>query len=418
MPKKKKISLSSNKKYHYRKNKTDTKPLQTGLLYGNDSAHEEQVSTSKTASSASHISHDHCYSKPVQEYDSDKMETVDLSNGSQNEEIPEQIEIFDVDHVEEILTAFQQLKKNVERLYWGSFEVRVSQDTIRFYELYESNFTSVKLSVELLDDFVPRVHVHNKLLPNDHDIWKSMPHTLQFVEQIEGFLQNLSKYEVCPGNFDPEFQDITPVCSGITHPKSLEIAALRESDIGASHGTIRYTSTIRSVNCQLLCLKSSNQCPPRCKACGMFRGNLRRIISRREQLKNRKSTQILVSRKPLSCMSKTELKEKCQGYKLQCNRLKLRVEKLKSQLRTEINTVGEELQEKDNSDFVDMINECDNEIIKAYPDENSFQRLFWEEQKKYNKLCDKRQMKWHPMIIKWCLFLRHKSATTYTGTMN
>lgn len=23
-------------------------------------------------------------------------------------------------------------------------------------------------------------------------------------------------------------------------------------------------------------------------------------------------------------------------------------------------------------------------------------------------------MRWHPMIIKWCLFLRHKSATTYS----
>ncbi|CAC5423771.1 unnamed protein product [Mytilus coruscus] len=135
MPKKKKLSLSSNRKYHYRNNQTNTKPLQPGLLYVNDSAQEEHVSTSKTASSALHISHDHCYSKPIQEYDSDKVETVDLSNGSQNEKIPQQIEIFDVDHVEEILTVFQQLKINVKGLYWGHFKVTVSKDTIRFYEL-------------------------------------------------------------------------------------------------------------------------------------------------------------------------------------------------------------------------------------------------------------------------------------------
>ncbi|CAC5412634.1 unnamed protein product [Mytilus coruscus] len=153
-----------------------------------------------------------------------------------------------------------------------------------------NDFTSVKLSIKLRDDFIPQVHVHNKHLPIDHDICKSVPQTLQSVEQLVGFLQNFSKYEVCTGNFDQEFQDIIPLCSVSTHPKSREISAFRESDMGASHENFRYISTIRSVNCKLLCLKSTKQWSSRWKACCIYRCSLKSIKSRRERIKNRKET--------------------------------------------------------------------------------------------------------------------------------
>jgi hypothetical protein len=91
----------------------------------------------------------------------------------------------------------------------------------------------------------------------------------------------------------------------------------------------------------------------------------------------------------------------------------INIEKLKSKIKTEISTIGTGLSDKDSQDLLDMVETSKDEIRKAFPDEDSFQRLFWEEQKKYNSLKNKKQMRWHAMIIKWCLFLRHKSATTY-----
>ncbi len=42
----------------------------------------------------------------------------------------------------------------------------------------------------------------------------------------------------------------------------------------------------------------------------------------------------------------------------------------------------------------------------------SFQELFWQQQKE--AACrDKRGMRWHPAMIKWCLFLRHQSSQAY-----
>ena len=39
--------------------------------------------------------------------------------------------------------------------------------------------------------------------------------------------------------------------------------------------------------------------------------------------------------------------------------------------------------------------------------DTSFQRIFWEQQFKAASLKDRRQMRWHPAIIRWCLYLHH-----------
>ena len=50
-------------------------------------------------------------------------------------------------------------------------------------------------------------------------------------------------------------------------------------------------------------------------------------------------------------------------------------------------------------------------IAQKYPP-NSFQRVFWEQQKQAS--CGNRHgMRWHPAMIKWCLFLRHQSSKAY-----
>ena len=50
--------------------------------------------------------------------------------------------------------------------------------------------------------------------------------------------------------------------------------------------------------------------------------------------------------------------------------------------------------------------------ITAFP-KNSFERLFWEQQLKALQLKDGRSMRWHPLMIKWCLYLRHLSWKPY-----
>ena len=43
-----------------------------------------------------------------------------------------------------------------------------------------------------------------------------------------------------------------------------------------------------------------------------------------------------------------------------------------------------------------------------------FMKLFWEEQRKYNKESKSSSIRYHPMVIKFCLSLATKSSSTYS----
>ena len=85
-------------------------------------------------------------------------------------------------------------------------------------------------------------------------------------------------------------------------------------------------------------------------------------------------------------------------------------------LRTKLNqTIAntEKLQIKDTRYISTMVTDCSETVKNKWPDKNSFQRLFWEEQIKFNKAKTSNGMRWHPMIIKWCLHMKTKSTATF-----
>ena len=51
-------------------------------------------------------------------------------------------------------------------------------------------------------------------------------------------------------------------------------------------------------------------------------------------------------------------------------------------------------------------------VHNAYP-EGSFSRLFWDEQLRANSVSNLCQMRWHPLIVKWCLHLKFLSGGAY-----
>lgn len=64
------------------------------------------------------------------------------------------------------------------------------------------------------------------------------------------------------------------------------------------------------------------------------------------------------------------------------------------------------------NDIESIMKEKTAEIQNTYP-ENSLRRIFWEQQLNALKMKDKRQIRWHPAIIKWCLHLKFKSSGAY-----
>lgn len=45
--------------------------------------------------------------------------------------------------------------------------------------------------------------------------------------------------------------------------------------------------------------------------------------------------------------------------------------------------------------------------------EDSFRHIFWKQQMNALSLKNKKSIRWHPLIIKWCLYLHYKSSGAY-----
>lgn len=101
----------------------------------------------------------------------------------------------------------------------------------------------------------------------------------------------------------------------------------------------------------------------------------------------------------------TKLKERAQAAEKQ-------VKVLKDKIREIMQQQGDTLDPDLNSDFVSIMNSNSDRINASYP-EGSFARLFWEEQLKAASVKDPRLMRWHPVMIKWCLNLKLISSAAY-----
>ena len=67
------------------------------------------------------------------------------------------------------------------------------------------------------------------------------------------------------------------------------------------------------------------------------------------------------------------------------------------------------IDDETSDDLKHIMSEQENEVLTQFP-EGTFQRVFWEQQKKVSATPDKCGFRWHTLMIKWCLYLRHLSG--------
>ena len=81
---------------------------------------------------------------------------------------------------------------------------------------------------------------------------------------------------------------------------------------------------------------------------------------------------------------------------------------MEAKVKKLLNDQAVPLQDDDAADIVHLIADV-SPVVKEKFAEDSPQKVFWEEQVKYNSLKDKRQMRWHPLIIRFGLNLKYLS---------
>ena len=89
-----------------------------------------------------------------------------------------------------------------------------------------------------------------------------------------------------------------------------------------------------------------------------------------------------------------------------------KIKRLRSILEEAIQERAIQVDEPLHSDLAAVVVEESNTIKKTFS-ENSFARIFWENQERALSHQDGRQMRWDPLMIRWCLYLRHLSGRSY-----
>ena len=88
------------------------------------------------------------------------------------------------------------------------------------------------------------------------------------------------------------------------------------------------------------------------------------------------------------------------------------MERLKQRLDECIEQRGTALDSELHQDLVTIMKESNAKVVDRYP-EGSFQRVFWEQQHQAASVTTAHGMRWDPLMIRWCLYLRHLSGSAY-----
>ena len=292
-----------------------------------------------------------------------------------------------------------------------SFSLICQEKSIKLVKVSEApDSCCVQLSIIVQLDLTVSILAHNRQIPATSDIWSKFPR-IKNTKDLLYVIKVLNKYTVCSGNHEGHFQDLMPLGVPTFSPKGTAYSGYKEADFGEVAGTKRIKSSIRSMECSLLVAGSEGRCPH----CKMTRITLNTMLRRKKMKTEDKGVNYVSSRKRLDHMSQQELRMKVRSLQQERKRLlsqtttlQSKNKKLKEEITRSIRSSGYHLSNKDTDDMNKLMEELVN-------DENNspYQKLLIEQQLKYNRLRNPKSMRWHPMIIKWCLYVKSKSPKAY-----
>ncbi len=173
--------------------------------------------------------------------------------------------------------------------------------------------------------------------------------------------------------------------------------------------------TIRHTQCEYLLPPES---PARCQVCKKHGNTLRAQLSRH----NSHQATPVSRTDPSSHVSYQSLTEEEKIERMRNLHEKLRQtqkqrDRLKAKLAEVVERQGVEVDSDTNDDLCNITRSEAVQVTEKFPP-GSFQRIFWEQQVDAISRKDARGMRWHPLMIRWCLYLRHRSSGAYETLRN
>ena len=263
----------------------------------------------------------------------------------------------------------------------NGWEINTEEETIVKFAHCNKDYVIPKYEVYVDDSLGFTVRVFGWLLPETHHIYKENLRSVKYVT-ISALLSSIEMYSLCNGLGDKS------LVSAYHHviPKKFNV-------FDDSVNSFSQDEYFRCCDCELLILESNT-----CTGCN----NLKRSESRNVSRRKKASETPARLNAPISITSPKRIilairEHRLLNKQLQENIIELRNELTKSAVPVTSNLDG---------DLKNIFKSCDERKLSP------FMKLFWEEQMKYLQ-CPSSEVRYHPMVIKYCLGLYAKSPAAY-----
>ena len=171
--------------------------------------------------------------------------------------------------------------------------------------------------------------------------------------------------------------------------------------VPVAHVDERPFRTIHHVECPVLQLQSK-----RCSSCADYRTNLI-AIAKKEAATEHKRMSINTNHR---YMSKPKMIKEITCLRAVLKEHKQRISQLEKMIECDHRSTA--LDETIHKDMLTIMQENHQHIINSYP-EDSFQHIFWMNQYQAAQQKTRSRFRWNPAMIRWCIYLHHKSSKAY-----
>lgn len=229
--------------------------------------------------------------------------------------------------------------------------------------------------------------------------------TVATSSDVEFILNKLQSCKVCPGNPDEAYVSMVESKKGIMKcRKGQTTSCFVDSSISVTIGEQLYHSTVRTSDCDFIISGTSTR---RCAKCVKYRNTLRSSYTNYQKGKDEATA--VSSHTNFRFVSTPQRSARGKKRRVQVGNQKRRIKVLEEKVKRLIKGNGVAVDDELHDGLLHIMNSAESNESP----ESSLQKIFWTQQLKAASVADKRLIRWHPLIIKWCLSLKLKSSSAY-----
>ena len=289
-----------------------------------------------------------------------------------------------------VYKSFEELCKRVLCLKsLADWNVKVLEDRLIMKKVKDS-FLLPEFELEIDDSLGHTIKVFGCYIPEDRKLYSKNLRSV-FNTSVSDLVKDIDSLLICSG-IKPD------ISADVIHhviPKVVDHLTLSEEQ-ESNFNLFPHEEYWRVRGCDILC-DSLQQCV----ACSKYE----HAANKTKMSKQKKLTEPAHVKSPGSQTPPERIKLTLQMQRMKCNELELQINQMKELIPKSSIEIDQEL----SKDITSIIGKTDTMT--------PFMNLFWEQQKKFFSSSSK-GVKYHPMIIRYCLSLAAKSPSYYEELRN